>query len=88
MLMMPRMSMTEFCCPLSYYLCHEADQFCMKSDDYGLFNINEPYCVECYYCLSIPGFFLDVLCCPINLCCHHKAIKKNDATNKYAASAV
>ena len=70
--------MSENCkenfCPISLWMCDEADKYCMGSPNNGsrveggcCGPRNEICCIDCFYCLTPLGFILDIITFSCNL---------------------
>ena len=60
-------------CPRSFWMCDEADTYCMSSSPPYRQEQNccgprgEYCCIECFYCLSPIALVFDILCVPLTL---------------------
>ena len=71
-------------CPMSLWMCDEADNYCKGSSTSHRPEQNccgprgEHCCIDCFYCLSPIAFVFDIICIPFTVY-YNCSVKENEA---------
>ena len=87
--------MNELCCPITFWMCEEADRYCLaepggqRVEGECCGQRGEPCCIDCFYCLSPLAMVLDVIlspCTMYDLCleCQQKKQKRREEKERRA----